>query len=133
MEKASRTNAAADQGSGSNTTDRSSYSCARRRTLRSRDHARGRSEDMFTRKCRYLFRFLAEHEKLAAFERKTVIKHLNRELVWLKHDKRPNVLYIRRSVAVSMITRAASKLRNWTPPIEQFRAWLVANVDDIYR
>ena len=93
----------------------------------------GAAEDMFTRKCRYLFRFLAEHEKLAGFERKTLIKHLNRELVWLKHDKRPNVLYIRRSVAVSMITRAASKLRNWTPPIEQFRAWLVANVDDIYR
>ena len=93
----------------------------------------GAAEGMFKRRGRYLFRFLTEHEKLAGFERRTLIEHVNRELYWLKHDKRPNVLNIRRSVAVSMITRAASKLRNWTPPIERFRAWLVANVDDIYR
>jgi hypothetical protein len=88
---------------------------------------------MFTRKGRYLFRFLREHDKLAAFERRIVIDHLNRELVWLKHDKRPNVLNIRRSVAVSLITRAASKLKNWTPGIERFRAWLIENLDDVYR
>jgi hypothetical protein len=34
--------------------------------------------------------------------------NLNRELVWLKHDKLPNVLNIRRAVAVSMITRSIS-------------------------
>ena len=93
----------------------------------------GAAEGMFTRKGRYLFRFLREHDKLAAFERRIVIDHLNRELVWLKHDKRPNVLNIRRSVAVSIITRAASKLKNWTPGIERFRDWLIENVDNIYK
>jgi hypothetical protein len=73
------------------------------------------------------------HQKLVAFERRTVINHLNRELVWLKHDKRPNVLNIRRSVAVSMITRAASKLKNWTPRMWEFRDWLIENLDDVYR
>jgi hypothetical protein len=93
----------------------------------------GAAEGMFKRRGRYLFRFLTKHEKLAAFERRTLIDHLNRELVWLKHEKRPNVLNIRRSVAASMITRAASKLKNWTPGIERFRAWLIENVDDVYR
>jgi hypothetical protein len=74
-----------------------------------------------------------EHGKLAALARRTVIDHLNRELVWLKHDKTQKVITIRQSVAVSMITRAASKLRNWTPAIWRFRAWLVENLDDIYR
>ena len=93
----------------------------------------GAAEGMFKRKGRYLFRFLTEHEKLAAFERRTVINHLNRELVWLKHDKRPNVLKIRRSMAVSMITRAASKLKNWSPGIKRFRSWLIENLDEVYR
>jgi hypothetical protein len=93
----------------------------------------GAAEGMFTRKKRYLFRYLTDHQKLVAFERRTVINHLNRELVWLKHDKRPNVLNIRRSVAVSMITRAASKLKNWTPRMWEFRDWLIENLDDVYR
>jgi hypothetical protein len=93
----------------------------------------GAAEGMFTRKGQYLFRYLTEHNTLAAFKRRTVIDHLNRELVWLKHDKRPNVLNIRRSVAVSMITRAASKLKNWTPTMWQFRTWLIENLDDLYR
>jgi hypothetical protein len=30
-----------------------------------------------------------------------------------------------------MITRAASKLETWTPKIEEFRSWMVANYDRI--
>ena len=36
----------------------------------------GAAEGMFNRKGRYLFRYLTEHQKLAAFERRTVIDHL---------------------------------------------------------
>ena len=93
----------------------------------------GAAEGMFTRKGQYLFRFLTDHQKFSDFKRRTVIDHLNRERDWLKHGGNANVMKIRREAAVSMITRAASKLTRWTPPIEQFKAWLVANVDEIYK
>jgi hypothetical protein len=62
-----------------------------------------------------------------------VIDHLNRELVRLKHDKTPTVMKIRRAAAVSMITRAPSKLKRWSPPIKQFRVWLIDNGDEVYK
>lgn len=93
----------------------------------------GAAEGMFKRSGRHLFRFHVEHPKLSGFDRRIVIDHLNRELVWLKHDKTPTVMKVRRAAAVSMITRAASKLKRWSPPIKQFRVWLIDNVDDVYK
>jgi hypothetical protein len=53
--------------------------------------------------------------------------------VWLKHDKTLTVMNVRRAAAVSMITRAASKLKRWSPPIKHFRVWLIENLDDVYK
>jgi hypothetical protein len=65
-------------------------------------------------------------EKLS---KKEWIVTLNRELYW-KHGGQ-NEMAIECADAAFLITRAASKLEKWTPKMDEFRVWLMNNVDAI--
>jgi hypothetical protein len=83
----------------------------------------------------YLFSFQKQQSRLLGFKEREVIRHLNRERDWLKHPTpdEPKVMHFGRYPAAVMIARAASKLeqKDWTPRIEAFREWYVANIDEI--
>jgi hypothetical protein len=64
-------------------------------------------------------------------EKKSWISTLNNERDWLKHPSGAGPLAIEREAAAHMIARAASKLEMWPRRIEEFKAWLLKNVDDL--
>jgi hypothetical protein len=93
----------------------------------------GAAEGMFDRSGPHLFKYLREHPKARDLnEAKQWVPHLNRTRDWLKHSGDPEPMQIGRAAAVEMITRAASKLETWTPPIEEFRTWLLADLDEAF-
>ena len=55
---------------------------------------------------------------------------LNMARDWLKHGGAAEMT-IDRASAAFMVARAISKLENWTPKMEEFKIWLVANPDDL--
>jgi hypothetical protein len=55
---------------------------------------------------------------------------LNLERDWLKHGGQ-ETMKIECGHAAFMIARAASKLEVWTPKMDQFKVWLIANIDAI--
>jgi hypothetical protein len=55
---------------------------------------------------------------------------LDRERDWLKHGG-GNEIQIECFDAAMMIARAASKLKTWTPKMEAFRTWFLANLDNV--
>jgi hypothetical protein len=94
----------------------------------------GAAEGMFKREGPHLFKYLREHPRARELnEAKEWVPHLNETLSWLKHPGDQNPMQIGRATAVEMVTRAASKLETWTPRIEEFKAWLIANVDEVYK
>ena len=91
----------------------------------------GAAEGMFERTGMHLFAFLRDHSKVKGVPQKEWIDHLNREHYWLKHHSGPDSLQIERADAVFMIVRAASKLEEWPPLFDEFKAWLVENLDAV--
>jgi predicted alpha-1,6-mannanase (GH76 family) len=91
----------------------------------------GAAEGMIERDGSYMFVHLknAPHV-LEEFSQKEWINELNRELYWLKHGGQPTMT-IECGHAAFMIARAASKLEKWTMKMEQFKEWLVNNLDAI--
>ena len=53
---------------------------------------------------------------------------LNLERDWLKHSREPATLTIVYRDAAFMIARAATKLENWTPLMEEFKIWLLGDI-----
>lgn len=77
-----------------------------------------------------LFSHIINHPRsLGQWPRKALISLLNEERDWLKHASGPAELGISPFVAGAMIARASSKLESWTPLMEAFRTWFVANLD----
>jgi hypothetical protein len=74
---------------------------------------------------------ILEGQQAELVERKPWISALNSERDWLKHPSGAETLTIERAAVAIMIYRAASKLEKWTPGIEEFRAWINENVDDL--
>jgi hypothetical protein len=70
-------------------------------------------------------------EQPQPLEKKPWISALNSERDWLKHPSGAEPLVIERAAAAIMISRAASKLENWTPRMKEFKAWIVKNLDDL--
>jgi hypothetical protein len=91
----------------------------------------GAAEGMIRRDGNHLFAYMRDHPRAKErFEKKDWINTLNRELYWLKHGA-DSAMDIECYDAAMMIARAASKLEVWTPKMEDFRAWLLKNLDDL--
>lgn len=93
----------------------------------------GAAEGMLVRSGTHGFAYLRDSPRVQHLDKKEWIAVLNQERDWLKHPTPdgPELLIIERGHAAFMIARAASKLENWTPRIDEFKAWLVANLDDV--
>ena len=93
----------------------------------------GASEGMFDRRGPHMWNFILNSPKAAEFEKKELISVLNAARDWLKHPTTDvsEVLTLTRGDAAFMIARAASKLETWSPLIEDFKSWLVANLDTL--
>jgi len=91
----------------------------------------GAAEGMIKREGNHLFAGLRDNprakEKFAA--KKNWIVMLNRERDWLKHGG-DDAMEIECFDVAMMIARAASKLEVWTPKMEDFRTWFMANLDN---
>jgi hypothetical protein len=91
----------------------------------------GAAEGMIQRAGPYMFAHLRDSRKAEErMSRKEWIATLNRELYWLKHGGQ-NEMAIECADAAFLIARAASKLEKWTPKMDEFRVWLMNNVDAI--
>ncbi|RXG92291.1 hypothetical protein [Bradyrhizobium vignae] len=94
----------------------------------------GAGEGMIKREGHYLFAALRDNprakERFAA--KKDWINQLNREHYWLKHGG-DDAMEISCFDAAMMISRALTKLeaKDWTPFMEEFRAWFLENIDVI--
>ncbi len=92
----------------------------------------GAAEGMIERDGHHLFAGLRDNprakERFA--KKRDWITWLNRERDWLKHGG-DDTMDIECFDAAMMIARAASKLEVWTPKMEDFRAWLLKNLDDV--
>jgi hypothetical protein len=51
---------------------------------------------------------------------------------WLKHGEKAEKT-IDRASAAFMIARAMSKLDQWSPAMDEFKTWLLADLDDLSR
>jgi hypothetical protein len=103
----------------------------------------GAAEGMIERDGPHLWTFLSDlkkvRERIAILEggqtepveRKAWISTLNSGRDWLKHSAGGETLTNDRVPAAIMISRAASKLEKWTPRMEQFKAWLMVNFEDV--
>jgi hypothetical protein len=89
----------------------------------------GAAKGMINREDNHLFAGLRDNpsakEKIAT--KKDWIALLNRERDWLKHGG-ADEMQIECFDAAMMIARAASKLEVWTPKIDNFRTWFLANL-----
>jgi len=91
----------------------------------------GAAEGMIERDGPHMFAYLRDNPKVQGkFSKKEWIANLNREVYWLKHGG-PDAMEIKCADAAFLIARAASKLEEWTPKMEEFRVWLKSNVDAI--
>jgi len=95
----------------------------------------GAAEGMFEREGLTLFAFLMNRPKVAHLNRKDWLRHLNQARDWLKHCGPPKAMEIGLADAAVMIARAATKLEaaDWTSKIDAFRAWYIANLDEIMK
>lgn len=64
------------------------------------------------------------------FTKKEWIGVLNLKRDWLKHGGVPEMA-ITRSATAYMVARSMSKLEEWTPRMDAFKVWLLANLDDL--
>jgi hypothetical protein len=91
----------------------------------------GAAEGMIERDGPHMFAFLRDSPRVQDVKKTDWISTLNSELYWLKHLSGPETLQLERGHAAIMIARAASKLENWTPRMEEFKVWLLKNVDGL--
>ncbi len=93
----------------------------------------GAAEQMFARDGMHIFKFMLEAPVVQGIDRKEWIASLNADRDWLKHVTPNDAISREFSVASAavMIARAASKLDAWTPLMDEFRLWLLAN-DQIF-
>jgi hypothetical protein len=91
----------------------------------------GAGEGMVARAERHFFRALMDSPSVRHVGKKNWIASLNFERDWLKHASGPRVLQLERGDAAFMITRAASKLANWSPQMKEFKKWLAGNIDSV--
>jgi hypothetical protein len=91
----------------------------------------GAAEGMLERPGLHMWAFMMNSPKAAAFEKKELIGALNADRDWLKHptSNESETLTLSRAEAAFMIARAASKLETWSPLMEDFKNWLVENLD----
>lgn len=89
----------------------------------------GAAEGMLERDGPHMFSFLRDSPRVEHVETKVWIATLNLERDWLKHSGGAESLLLERGHAAFMIARAASKLDKWTPRMEEFKEWLLKNLD----
>jgi hypothetical protein len=91
----------------------------------------GAAEGMIKRDGVHMFQGLRAHPRaLERFSEKEWISILNMERDWLKHGGDAEMA-IDRAAASFMIARAMSKLEQWTPQMDEFKIWFLANLDDL--
>jgi len=90
----------------------------------------GAAEGMIKRDGPHMFSFMLESERVRHITRKDWITALNRERDWLKHGG-DDAMTIDLASAAFMIARALSKLEKWTQRMDEFKVWLLTNLDDI--
>jgi hypothetical protein len=91
----------------------------------------GAAEGMIQREGVHMFQGLrAAPRALERFSQKEWISILNMERDWLKHGGEAEMTIDRASTAY-MIARAMSKLDQWSPAMDKFKIWLLANLDDL--
>jgi hypothetical protein len=91
----------------------------------------GAAEDMIQRKGPHMFQWLRDHAGARErFSKTEWISGLNMERDWLKHGGAAEMT-IERASAAFMIARAMSKLDQWSPAMDEFKIWLLANLDDL--
>jgi hypothetical protein len=91
----------------------------------------GAAEGMIKREGVHMFQGLrASPRALERFSQKEWIAILNMERDWLKHGGAEEMT-IERGSAAFMIARAMSKLDQWSPAMDEFKIWLLANLDDL--
>jgi len=82
----------------------------------------------------HLWPFLRDHPKVSHIDQKERIEMLNQDRDWLKHltPQSAPTLTLEPLHAGFMIARAASKLEPWTPKMEEFKEWLLENINDLW-
>ncbi len=91
----------------------------------------GAAEGMIERDGPHMFAHLRDSPRARnKFSNKEWIATLNRERDWLKHGGQSE-MDIECAAAAFLITRAATKLERWTPKKEEFKIWLMKNLDAI--
>jgi len=91
----------------------------------------GAAEGMIKRDGPHMFAGLRDAPKARArFTKEQWIALLNLERDWLKHGG-SEMMEIHCHAAAFMVARAAEKLEKWTPKIEDFRVWLLKNLEII--
>jgi len=91
----------------------------------------GAAEGMMQRPDRHMFSGLRDSPKARAiFSKDEWITIHNRERDWLKHGG-CDTMEIDCAAAAFMIARVAAKLEVWTPKIDEFKIWLINNLDAI--
>jgi hypothetical protein len=91
----------------------------------------GAAEDMIEREGPHMWQWLRDHPGARErFSKEEWISGLNTERNWLKHGGAAEMT-IERASAAFMIARAMSKLDQWTPKMDEFKIWLLANLDDL--
>jgi hypothetical protein len=97
------------------------------------DTLAGAAEGMLKREGGHLFAGLRDNPRAKERfdEKKGWIALLNRERDWLKHGG-DDEIQIECFDAAMMVARAASTLEAeaWTPKMEAFRVWFLANLDN---
>ena len=91
----------------------------------------GAAEGMLNRDSFHLFAGLRDNPRAKERfdKKKDWIAMLNRERDWLKHGG-GDEMQIECFDSAMMIARAASTLEVWTPKMEDFRTWFLANLDN---
>jgi hypothetical protein len=91
----------------------------------------GAAEGMIERNGPHMFSGLRDSPKAREkFSKEEWIAALNRERDWLKHGG-SNEMEIECSAAAFMVARVATKLETWTPKMDEFKIWLINNLDSI--
>jgi hypothetical protein len=91
----------------------------------------GAAEGMIEREGFHMFQGLREAPRaLERFSQKEWTSILNMERDWLKHGGVAEMTSDRASAAF-MIARAMSKLDQWTPKMDEFKVWLLSNLDNL--
>jgi hypothetical protein len=93
----------------------------------------GAAEGMLESKEAHLFSHMRDASRDQHVPKKEWIGTLNLERDWLKHNSSEHsaTMEIHRGAAAFMIARAASKLENWSPEMEEFKDWFINNLDDL--